>query len=775
MRNVVLTPPASRTRARAALARAVERFSAEIEEAPVPERARRLRELAADPEVAWIAIVDADAILAADSFGSFRRAAGTRTAVVGGRALVGAAQRLGAMFGPARSGPNPFELIPLIGAQADRQFAELIRGPVDAPERGAYAVSAEFVREIAAMGLDPVTLHLDLAVYARAAGYEVVCEPALTFTASEDSPELRRALGNLRRYAAIGTWNPQQQHRDPARMRTVSVTREVRVMGAVRGYQRRAQPPLDVLVTAGDEMGRVRAQRAAAGFAKGGTVTACDPADGDALRRALARTSDRYVVVADAGALPNQAEIEVLIERVERSGRAAVAFAHEGPPYGTALVHCGRIVNAQALAGASVAGVLGELVARLPERRLYAVTPAGEIVPERLPALPELRQVDVIFIAASKPVVTQQTITAVLAEQLDGTLSVVFPAGAATTERLLSVFSGLTLVPDDSDVQLAVGLNRVLGAATADGVLIVRDDAQLPHGCIARLRDAFRRIPRLGVAVPRLGGTGRPESVPELGYRNSTEMQAVADRRGETFAREAVLLDVATSPVLLVSREALEVAGGFDERFGFSRYGVEDFTRRLRAANFLIACCDDAYTHLFPPDDAASFVGNLDHEPFLRELYERRWSDVRGFDPQTDRVPFRTDRPAQPNPPAEGAVLRILLPLRDEDEWRAVRPILADLAAAFRTGDPVHVAVGLDGTFPLKSALSALREVLFASGVPMEETLNVSVDFVPDVGEWRENAGRAARVAGIERDGLAGLPAVDGAAAVRSLLAVAIE
>jgi hypothetical protein len=359
-----------------------------------------------------------------------------------------------------------------------------------------------------------------------------------------------------------------------------------------------------------------------------------------------------------------------------------------------------------------------------------------------------------------------------MAEPIDGTLAAVYPAGATTTERLLSVFSGLRLVADDSDVQLAVGLNRALGTTTADGVLIVRDDAQLPHGCIARLQEAFRRIPRLGVAVPRLGGADRPESVPDLGYRNSAEMQAIADRRAETFARESALLDVATAPVMLVSREVLDVVGGFDERFGCSRYGVEDFTRRVRAANFLVACCDDAYAHLFPPDDAASFVGNLDHEPFLRELYERRWASPRGFDPETDRVPLRTDTaPAAPATP-QRAVLRILLPLRDEHEWSRVRPVLADLAAAFRVGDPVHVAVGLDGTFPLKTALSALREILLASSVPMEETLNVSVDFVPDIGAWRASVPHAARIAGAERDELDDLPAVDGAAAVRVLLAV---
>ena len=58
--------------------------------------------------------------------------------------------------------------------------------------------------------------------------------------------------------------------------------------------------------------------------------------------------------------------------------------------------------------------------------------------------------------------------------------------------------------------------------------------------------------------------------------------------------------------------EVLDVVGGFDETFGFSRVGVEDFSRRVRSANFLVACCEDAYAHLFPAAEAESLVGNLD-------------------------------------------------------------------------------------------------------------------------------------------------------------------
>jgi len=770
LRNVVLTPPACNNAARERLLRALGRFPATVEEGPAAERGARLHALASEADVEWIVVVDEDAVLVADAFGALRRSAGPRTALVGGRALVGAAQRLGAMFGPARSGPNPFDLVPLIGPQSDRNFTDLARGPVDVPQRGAYIVAASFLRSLAGTALDPVLLHLDLAVQARMSAWDVACEPSLTFNAEEDSLELRRALGDLRRYAKAGTWKPQELHRDPPRLRAAMITREVRVMGNIRGYARRPYPPLDVLALAGDEMSRARGQRNGAALAAGGSITVCAPADADALRRALAHTSDRYLLVADANALPDRAGMEVLVERVERSGRVAIAFETSQAPYGAALIHCGRMLNARDTRGATVAGVIAAAAERLPARRLFAATPDGEMVPAQLPALTGLTRLDAVFVAASKPAVTQQTLQAMMGEPVGGTTSVVFPAGAATTRKLLAAHSGLRLIPDDSDVQLAVGLNRALGACTSDGIIIVRDDAQLPRGTIERLVSAFGRIARLGIAVPRVGGADRPESLPDLGYRDVSEMQSLYDRRAEAFAREANLLDVASAPVLVVSREALEVVGGFDEMFGFSRYGVEDFARRVRAANFLIACCEDAYAHLFPVLEAASFVGNLDDAAYLRAAYEKRWASPRGFNPDTDRVALRTDAPAAVPQPEQRRAVRILLPLGDEGEWKIARPLLVELAAEFRVGDPVEVAVGLDGTFGLQTALAELREVLIASTVPMEETLNVNIDFVPDIEVWRDAGENNMRVPGIDREALAGVPAAAGVAAVRAAI-----
>lgn len=650
------------------------------------------------------------------------------------------------MFGPARSGPDPFALLPLIAPQADLDFAGLVRGPIDVPQRGAYLVSAAFVRSLRGAELDPLTLHLDLAVHARAAGWEVVCEPALSFRADEDSRALRSALGNLRRFEHTGSWNPEQLHREPARLRSAFVLREVRIVGNVRGYMRAPIPPIDKLIVARDEAG-----------------------SGDALRNALSRTGERYLLLAEADAQPSRAEIETLVERLERTPRRAVALQAPSPPYGAALFHCARIVKGASFAGATAGDVLSEAVRRLPERRLFAASPQGELVPETLGELRGLRNLDGVFIAASKPATTEHTFQAVIAEPLGGTLSVVYAAGSATTERQLSVHPWLQRIRDDTDPQLAIGLNRALAGATADGILIVRDDAQLARGAIERLKDAFRRIPRLGVAVPRLGGAGRPESLPDLGYVSLAHMQSLYERRAEAFAREATLLEVATAPVMIVSREVLEVVGGFDEAFGFSRVGVEDFTRRVRAANFLVVCCDDAYAHLFPPTESDSFVAALDDVPFLRTVYERRWSTRRGFDSRTDRVPLRTA--ASPvEVPAKVNALRFLMPLQDEQEWLDMRPLLLECAAAFRVHDPVEIAIGLDGALGVQAVVAGLREVLVAANVPMDETITVNVDVVRDLVAWRDAGKNNVRAAVSEREVLRDIPVVAGVEAIRALL-----
>jgi hypothetical protein len=99
--------------------------------------------------------------------------------------------------------------------------------------------------------------------------------------------------------------------------------------------------------------------------------------------------------------------------------------------------------------------------------------------------------------------------------------------------------------------------------------------------------------------------------------------------------------------------------------------------------------------------------------------------------------------------------LRLLVPVASEAEWAELEPALEALTQVLRAGDPVDIAIGLDGTFSVGSTVAALRELLVRSGIPMEETVNVLVEPVTDVAAWRDAHARNVRLALTVRDELA--------------------
>lgn len=758
MSTVVLASPAADAGARAGLERALALQPGQIVRVATSERHRALREAAGDHAVAWIIVVDEDVIPVPDAFGALRRAFADKPALVGGRAIVENEQRFGAMFGPPRWGPSPYELEPFVAPGSAQEVAELVRGPIDVPQRGLIVIDADFLRGIDAE-LDPALLHFQLAVRARASGRVVFCEPRMTFSAAADPPEARRRLPAVMRASGDADWDPERLYRDPLNSRRKFIRREIRVSGNIRGYERRPYPRTTVLFAGG------RGSPAKPEYATAGVIR-CDTTAGGVLRELLAHTGERYLLVV-LGAAPTAAEFATLVERLERSSRIALALDRERPPYQFALFHLGRVADAASFGGSSVAEVVAAAVDDLPVRRLFAAAPAGIIMPTPLPPIAGPRTVDVVILASGRPELTKQSIDGLLQSPVDGTLTTVFLAGATTTERTVSVWPEMRRIEDRSDPLLASGLNRALAESSADAVFIVRDDVMVPVGTIDRLRSAFARLPGLAVAGPRMGAEDRPEGLVDVAYRDLTEMRMHAARRAVLFARETPLVDLASVPALLVSRRAFDLVGGFDPTFGFSRYGIEDFVRRVRSANLGVARCDDAYVHLFRPEDSQSFVGALDTSPALRGIYERRWSGRDGFEPKRDFVSLTSAEPVAARPPD----LSIVVPIADRAEWERALPALAGFVAEFRAGDPIELVIGLDGSFEMQTAVGALRELLTEASLPMEETLNVRVEKVTDVAVWRESVPSALRLAGAGREALETLPVVADAAAARTLLA----
>ncbi|MBV8151006.1 MAG: hypothetical protein JOY59_05565, partial [Candidatus Eremiobacteraeota bacterium] len=148
-----------------------------------------------------------------------------------------------------------------------------------------------------------------------------------------------------------------------------------------------------------------------------------------------------------------------------------------------------------------------------------------------------------------------------------------------------------------------------------------------------------------------------PQQVPEIGYPDVVAFRGYAAKRREQHRREAQLCDRLCALALGIDRRALRSVGGFDERLGVWRWGLEDLTLRMQAAGYAIYVAEDLFVHRFArevaepladvPDDersrAAAFATKwgIRVQAAVDNAFDRRAAIARGFTRERDFIPFR--------------------------------------------------------------------------------------------------------------------------------------
>jgi hypothetical protein len=700
-----------------------------------------------------------------------------RFGVLGGVEEDGRMRRFGWMLAPVQCGPSPFELAPVVAACGDASRDAALRGPIGVVAPGVVLVARELLLE--PLPEDEVAAVVELSARARAAGRTVACDPALACDAGPANCDDRgraaalRAIAIAERYPAL-----TGAHRLPAGLRGTMIDREVRSPGGRRERARAPMPRLTVLVHG---TGAELAARRARNLAPGITAHAFGDRDvADALRVEMRVRGDRYVMVADAAHLPDAAGLAALIEEIESAPYVAIA-APDAEALGgrCALIALARFPQHVEATGATIAEAMASSVTAAKAMR-RAVRAPGAVSQHAFAAAPAAaeRSATIVFAAGSSPEIMRLTLTAIVeSTRAADELVAVCAASAETARRIVASFPQIRLETDAVDPLLAGAVNRVAGAAARELVVLIADDVLFPSGALDRMRAAFARIPALGAAFPAVPGGAGGEGVLDASYADVAQLRALAERRAHERARDAEPIDVALTPALAVTREALQAVGGIDPAFGPTRRGIADLVQRLRAAGYAVVRCDDALVHRFDvavsrnaaaAADAQQPVPVADHAAIAR-----------GFDPAR-RVPFA---PAQaPNDPQrasksvggahpdEAHVAIAVAVANDAELQRAVR-FLDAAARAFDASAPVRVHLLLDGAVAPPEVAARVRPVLAASGRAMDQTVAVRVERVDGLDAWRasaEAAGRVVVAAGHERDALAGIRVVD-AHALREL------
>jgi SAM-dependent methyltransferase len=190
--------------------------------------------------------------------------------------------------------------------------------------------------------------------------------------------------------------------------------------------------------------------------------------------------------------------------------------------------------------------------------------------------------------------------------------------------RWFSAQSGLSLVAHESPLSASAGFNLGILSSKFGNVLLLDSRVTVTAGYLPILLNALHSGERVGAVGPATNGI-HGQTVP-VSYQTSEELAALAAGFNapdpDRWDRRLRL----SCACLLLTREALEAAGAFDEQYSLSTLLDADLSFRLISAGFTLLLARDVFVHARGrPHDA------LRTEEFRRQCdhFTAAW----GFDP----------------------------------------------------------------------------------------------------------------------------------------------
>ncbi|HEX3551085.1 MAG TPA: hypothetical protein VHT53_11950, partial [Candidatus Elarobacter sp.] len=374
--------------------------AAAVVEAAGPEAVAEAARAAAEP---FVLLLAAGARPLSGAFAGLADALGERTGVLGGTTETPTTREFGWMLGPS-AGPLPFELVPVAAAHGQPGADAGARGPIDVVAPGMLLAARELLLE--PLPTDPVAAMVELCARARAAGRDVVCRPSFACRAPAVDADDRGRLPALR---SVAERRPELRgtHRLPPASRRNAIDREVRMPGGMRARTRQALPPLTVLVHGpGAELGARRARDLA-----GGAVARAVADPVGAFRAEMRVRGDRYVLVAEAAAVPDRERFAGLVEAIESSAAVALAAPSASALDGSCvLLVPGRLPQHVEPSGATLQDAIGALIAGARAMRRAVRAPGASPAVASTP--PRERTATLVLLAASLPEVLRVTLSA---------------------------------------------------------------------------------------------------------------------------------------------------------------------------------------------------------------------------------------------------------------------------------------------------------------------------------------------------------------------------
>jgi N-acetylglucosaminyl-diphospho-decaprenol L-rhamnosyltransferase len=171
-----------------------------------------------------------------------------------------------------------------------------------------------------------------------------------------------------------------------------------------------------------------------------------------------------------------------------------------------------------------------------------------------------------------------------------------------TAEAARAIHADVRVLTNAMNVGFARGVNQGIAATRAPYILILNPDCRLAPRSLERLLEELERDARSAIVAPRIlnadgsvqgNARGDPDMMTGIFGRTSALRRlfpglAVARRNViDDSGAGTVTVDWVSGACMLARREALDIVGGFDERY-FLYWEDADLCRRLRTAGYVI-------------------------------------------------------------------------------------------------------------------------------------------------------------------------------------------
>lgn len=161
-------------------------------------------------------------------------------------------------------------------------------------------------------------------------------------------------------------------------------------------------------------------------------------------------------------------------------------------------------------------------------------------------------------------------------------------------EKLGSGLEGARFLPTDSNLGYAGGNNVGIRLFLEEGkefIWILNNDTDVPPGTLARMVEALRAAPALGVVGANICAMEPPNATVQMGGGRLRPFLGLV--RPITDRRDLPALTYLTGSCLLVRSEVFNRIGVLDDAF-FHYWEDIDFSLRVRKAGWKLACIPEA-------------------------------------------------------------------------------------------------------------------------------------------------------------------------------------